>query len=68
MSVQSAPAPWSKTVIVTIVPRYLVINKLGHPVCVRQVLNLDARGNNKAKYCDSLELAADPEDRQDKAN
>jgi len=34
--ISAAPSPFSKTIFVSIVPRYLVLNKLGVPVVLKQ--------------------------------
>lgn len=34
--IQQASAPFNKTTIVTIVPRYIILNKLGMPIVIKQ--------------------------------
>lgn len=38
ISISQATYPFNKTTVVTIVPRYLLVNKLVHPVAIRQVI------------------------------
>jgi hypothetical protein len=34
-----APAPFNKTIILTIVPRYLIVNKLKQSIAIRQTFD-----------------------------
>ena len=36
MSISRAPLPFQKTTIITVVPRYVIVNKLKHPIVVHQ--------------------------------
>ena len=39
ISISLAPAPFNKTIILTIVPRYLIVNKLKKSIAIRQTFN-----------------------------
>eukprot|EP00347_Sterkiella_histriomuscorum_P017164 403350423 len=34
--IQTAPSPFNKTTLISVVPRFLIINQLGHPVVIKQ--------------------------------
>ena len=36
ISIEAAPSPFNKTTIITVVPYYVIINKLNRPVLIRQ--------------------------------
>jgi len=39
LNISQAQFPFNKTTIVTVVPRYLIVNKLDHPIQIRQACN-----------------------------
>lgn len=48
VSIKYAPAPFNRTVVLTIVPRYVIINKLQRQVAIRQVEHL-AKAKDETK-------------------
>lgn len=47
VSISPAPWPYNKTTLITIVPQYLLINNLKHPIKIRQLLSESDKNKKK---------------------